>query len=369
MRIAHMGIKGLPSRFGADRAVENIVDELAGQHTISVYAGRAFFPARRRFEHFRQIYVPSLPGKHLRMATVMICAALHALLFGRYDVIHLHNLETGFVVPLLRLRFRVVVTSHGIASEVDKWGAMARRVMRRIERNALASAHAVTAVSQPQAAQYAAQCGREVRWIPNGIRSPLPCDRLRAETVLREAGAPREGFLLFLAGRIIPMKGCHLLLEAARRGRTGVPIVVVGECEALPDYTRQLRESATPEVTFIGFQEDPATLFGIAACARLFVFPSTVEAMSMALLEMASLGVPALVSDIPANRAVLNEEQVTFFRSGDSDDLAARLQSCLADPGGIAAKALAAQSHVRAVFDWPTIAAQYDQVYRAVMAR
>ncbi len=369
VRIAFMGIKGLPSRFGADRVVESLVGQLADRHEITVYACRAMYPERPTFSSFRQVYVPSLPGKHLRMASVMVFAAFHALLRGRYDLIHLHNLETGFVVPLLRLRFPVVVTSHGWAHLIDKWSGPARTLMRWFEELALRSASAVTAVSKPQAISYHEETGRPVTWVPNGIRHPLPCDHERGREALRQAGAPEEGFVLFMAGRIIPMKGCHLLLEACRRLGRDVALVVVGDETELPEYAAELRALAGSRTYFLGFVGDPATLFGLASRARLFVFPSTIEAMSMALLEVASLGIPALVSDIPANRAVLDERHATFFRSGDVADLAQKLAACLDGSVELAVKARAAQTYVRDAYAWPRIAARYEEVYRSATAR
>jgi len=48
-----------------------------------------------------------------------------------------------------------------------------------------------------------------------------------------------------------------------------------------------------------------------------------------AVWEAVGLGVPALVSDIDVNREI-NDAGVTFFRVGDSDQLAARMHETLA---------------------------------------
>ena len=42
MKIAFIGIKGLPSKGGAERVVEAIVQRLSGQHTLTVYCSRYY---------------------------------------------------------------------------------------------------------------------------------------------------------------------------------------------------------------------------------------------------------------------------------------------------------------------------------------
>lgn len=368
MRIAILGIKGLPSRFGADRVVEGIVQEYADRHRVTVYACGALFPDRPRCDGFRQVYVPSLPGKHLRMISVMFFSALHALLRGRYDLIHLHNFEAGFIVPLLRLRFRVISTSHGPAYQRMKWSRGARRIMEWIDGVTIRFSNGLTAVSKTQAIEYVRRFEKPVRWIPNGVAHPQPYDVVAGERILTAAGAPTEGFLLFLAGRIIPTKGCHTFLEAVRRIETDLPIVIVGDLASMPEYAKQLRDLAPVNCHFVGFVSEPSALFGLASRARLFVFPSTVEAMSMALLEVAGLGVPILASDIPENCSVVEPEHVTFFRSDDVEDLAARLATCLDDPAAMAVRAKECQAFVQENYRWPAIARQYEEAYEEVVA-
>jgi glycosyltransferase involved in cell wall biosynthesis len=301
------------------------------------------------------------------MSSVLLLSALHALFFGRYDLVHLHNFEAGFIVPLLRLRFPVVATSHGPAYLREKWGGPAKALMRLCDVLSVRGARAVTAVSRPQAESYARRFGREVRWIPNGVEQPLPHDEEAARRFLRASGAPEDGFLLFLAGRILPSKGLHLLLQAAASLPDLPRLVVVGDLAAMPAYEREIRTMAPPGTVFLGFVDDPALLFGIALCARVFVFPSLVEAMSMALLEVISLGVPALISDIPENRSVFEPAHVVFFHSGDAADLANGLREIMADPVGADRRAAAAREFLERSYRWPGIARQYEETYRGVL--
>ena len=88
----------------------------------------------------------------------------------------------------------------------------------------------------------------------------------------------------------------------------------------------------------------------------------------MALLEVAGLGVPILASDIPENCSVVEPEHVTFFRSDDVEDLAARLATCLDDPAAMAVRAKECQAFVQENYRWPAIARQYEEAYEEVVA-
>ena len=124
MRIAYLGIKGLPSRGGAERVVEALVTRMPalGIKPI-VYCDQQYTPAGFSLRGVELIRRPALPGKYLRSTSLDLFAALHAVSVGRYDLIHLHNAEAGFVLPLLRSRYCVVSTSHGGAYWRAKWGS------------------------------------------------------------------------------------------------------------------------------------------------------------------------------------------------------------------------------------------------------
>ena len=106
-------------------------------------------------------------------------------------------------------------------------------------------------------------------------------------------------------------------------------------------------------------------LFGILANATIFIFPSMVEAMSMALLEAASFGVPIICSDIPANTAVLPEHSL-HFKSGDSLDLQRKLTWGIAHPKEMQEMGLKAREWVNQEFSWDVIAEKYDQLYQSL---
>ena len=103
-------------------------------------------------------------------------------------------------------------------------------------------------------------------------------------------------------------------------------------------------------------------LFELVAGAKLFVFPSEIEAMSMMLLEVVSCGVPVLASDIAENVEVVGADYPWLFRNADAAHLAEKLAAFLrAGPGPEIA---ALRERCGRDFNWTAIALRYLALYR-----
>jgi glycosyltransferase involved in cell wall biosynthesis len=144
-----------------------------------------------------------------------------------------------------------------------------------------------------------------------------------------------------------------------------IPLLVVGDDQQLPDYGRALRSLAGPRVRFEPPVADPNVLFGLMSSALCLLFPSLLEAMSMVLLEAASLGVPIVCSDIPENRSVLGEEAV-YFESGNVESLMHKIEWALTNYEDILMISKKVQEKVQTEYCWDTIAARYAELYREV---
>ena len=143
----------------------------------------------------------------------------------------------------------------------------------------------ITSVSSTLADYYRQRYQKSVDYFPNGIDAAIEVDGVAAQQLLDEQGVGRSKYIMFAAGRIIPTKGCHVLLEAFAQIPTDHKLIVVGDMSHVPAYAEKLQGMADDRVCFIPFVASKATLFGLIEKADLFVFPSSVEAKSMMLLD------------------------------------------------------------------------------------
>jgi glycosyltransferase involved in cell wall biosynthesis len=229
------------------------------------------------------------------------------------------------------------------------------------ERFFLRTPDAITSVSKPLADFYKSKYGKDVTYIPNGmeIRSKP------GESLLNQWGVEAGHYLFCSAGRIERTKGLHTLLEAYGKLRPDLPLVVAGGGRGTDDgYFEELKQAKPPGVTFAGFLtgDDYYSLF---AHARVFVFCSEYEAMSMALLEGLSFGLPTVYSDIPENEAVAAGLGLPFEVS-NADSLASKLDYALTHLREASDIGQKAREVIEKRHSWANIAKQYDEVYASL---
>lgn len=369
MRIAYMGGKGLPSKSGIDRVVEAIVNRMVGKHDITVYCEATYTPQDTKIDGVKLIRIKTPRGKYLRPISYNFLCALHALIKGDYDIIHLNAVEACFILPLLRLRYPVVSTSHGTAHSVprDKWSKFSRSLMGAMEFPFTRFSNYATSISKFDAEDMETRFKKKVIYIPNGVDLNVRVDDTRSYEVVNGLGAEPGRYILFAAGRIDPTKGCHLAIEAYRQLHTELPLLVLGDLEQVPAYGKTLRQmDDSGKVIFSPPVTDRAVFFGILKHCKFFIFPSLSEGMSMVLLEAASLGVPMICSDIIENKAVMKDLTV-YFESGNANDLKEKMQWAIQHPKEMEILSQKASKMLATDLSWEKIANQYGNLYQACL--
>lgn len=95
---------------------------------------------------------------------------------------------------------------------------------------------------------------------------------------------------------------------------------------------KHLRQIASKNVRFYGFVKKHDDVKKIIASSKIFCHPSTVEGFGIVVIEAMSLGIPAVVADIPVMREITHNGQgVLFFEPKNSQDLAKKIKSLLSD--------------------------------------
>ncbi len=365
MKIAYLGLKGLPSKGGTERVVEAIIKRLAVKHEITVYCDNAYTPADTNYPGVRLLRFPSISGKYSRPTILFLLYALHALFRGDYDLIHMHGVDACFTLPILRLRYNVVATSHGSHTRTrrKKWGKFALFLLEQMEVPFCKLSNYATSVCLADAKFYRERYHAKVVYIPNGVDENTSYDLDAACAELDRYGVKPDNYLLFAAGRVDPSKGCHLAIEAYNQVKPGIPLLVVGSLEQVPTYSDSLRQMAADRpVIFIPLITCKELLYGLVKMSRLFIFPSLNEGCSIMLLEAASLGVPIICSDIEENTTVM-KNNVLYFKSGDAHDLAAKLNYALDRPKYMRILGENASALLAKGLTWNKVVGHYDRLY------
>jgi glycosyltransferase involved in cell wall biosynthesis len=255
---------------------------------------------------------------------------------------------------------KTVVTVQGLDWQRRKWGWIAARVLRWGEAAAVCAPDATMVVSQTLQSYYSQQCKRDTIYVPNGAASasrPMP-------RKLVEWGLTADNYVLFL-GRFSPEKNCHLLINAFENLHTDMKLVLAGGSSHSDAYVRDLRSHESEKIHLLPWVSG-RDLDELLSNAALFVLPSDIEGLSLALLDAMAAGVCVLTSDIPENKEVIDGAGFTFKR-GDQVDLERVLDLLIHDPELRRRAAIREQERIQGQYLWPTIARLIEATYYKVL--
>jgi len=185
--------------------------------------------------------------------------------------------------------------------------------------------------------------------------------------ILRRFHLTSNGYFLFM-GRLVKEKNPDVLIEAfIKAGIKDKKLVIAGDNASLPDYTAHLREisAKNEDVVFTGAVYDKDKEDLLKNCF-VFCIPSTIEGLSITLLEAMSYARPVLASDILSNREALGDSGI-YVIPEDTGDLSSKLVFCIDNPGELEPQKKANRQRVQDNFTWEIIVRKYLAYIKQLM--
>jgi glycosyltransferase involved in cell wall biosynthesis len=200
----------------------------------------------------------------------------------------------------------------------------------------------------------------ETHYIPNGagLREPSQPERLLSW------GIEKGRYVLFL-GRFSPEKNCHLLIDAFERIDTTAKLVLAGGPTSGNAYVKELQRHACYRVCLLDYMSGD-DFEALLSNAMLFVLPSDLEGLSLALLEAMGAGLCVLTSDVPENCELVDGAGFTF-KHGDSKDLERMLRILIAAPQLRQAAGSAARLRIDEQYQWAAISKSIEEIYFQIL--
>ena len=362
LKIAFIGGRGVISKYsGIESYYEEVGKRLVDMgHEVTVYCRNYFTPALAEHKGMKLVRLPTLRSKHLETVTHTTLSTIHAVT-RRYDIVHYHALGPALFSLLPRIcGTRTAVTVQGLDWQRKKWGRGASAVLQLGEHASARLPNGTMVVSRELQDRYRKAHGVEAVYVPNG---GILRERQKPKTIL-EWGLEPGRYVLFL-GRFSPEKGCHLLVDAFEQLDTDVKLVMAGASSYCDSYSQELRTHASDRIRMLQWVSGE-TLDELLTNAMIFVLPSDLEGLSLALLDAMGAGLCVLTSDVPENREVVDGAGFTF-RRGDSADLAERLRFLIANPSVREAAGRIARRRIEEQYQWQKIAEDIEQAYYKIL--
>lgn len=188
-----------------------------------------------------------------------------------------------------------------------------------------------------------------------------------------EAGIPADAFVVLAVGQFVDRKGRWVFLEAAKQLLEDVPNAhfawVMPEEPLAIDRERigsyALGNHFHP-ILSRSIGEDRVSILAFFRCADVFVLPSFVEGLPIALLEAMAMGIPSISTSVYAiPEAVINEETGILVEPGDSREIALSIFRLRNDPEFAAAISEKGKEFVIQNFDERVAAASCLEAYQS----
>lgn len=355
MRVDVIGLRGFPGiQGGVEKHCEALYPRMKACR-FRVYRRKPYLTETSLNRKYHNIEFKDLPSTRMKGFEALFHTFLGTLacIISRPDLVHVHNIGPGLMIPLLKLfGLKVVMTYHSANYEHKKWGLLGRTLLRLGEKCSLGLADRVIFVNRAQMQKYPVKVQEKSAWIANGVKSePRTGDR----AYLKESGI--EGIPYILAvGRLTPEKGFEYLVEAVNRVPQVGRLVIVGGSDHDTGYLEKLKRlDRAGKVIFTG-NLTGELLRQLYSHASLFVLSSVNEGFPLVLLEAMNYGLPLIASRLPATD-IPQIPDGRKFTPADAAALAAKIAEVYNPEPEL-------QAYDLADYDWDAIASQTLEIYR-----
>ncbi|MGH9443896.1 MAG: DUF1972 domain-containing protein [Thermoanaerobaculia bacterium] len=358
MKIAVLGTRGIPASYGGfETFAEELSTRLAARgHSVTVYC-RSHHTDRslREYRGVRLVVLPTVRSKYLDTVVHTFLSSLHSVR-GRFDaVLYCNAINALFCwIPRRMSGSRVVLNVDGLERNRRKWNALGRAAYSVAERLSTKFPDAVVTDAEVIRGYYREQFGIDPLMIPYGGDLPRPA----GTDMLAKLGLEKDGYFLYVS-RLEPENNALAVVEAYRRVKGAVPLVIVGDAPYAAGYIRRVKSAADSRVLF------PGAVYGegyreLLFHARAYIQATEIGGTHPALVEAMGAGRVVAYHDSRENREVCGDAGVPFDASRP-ESLSAILGSLLDDPDRFNVFSERALRLVQERYRWEDITDRYER--------
>jgi glycogen(starch) synthase len=278
--------------------------------------------------------------------------------YGEFDVIHAHDWLTYLAAVQIKKLTGKPLVVHVHSTEFDRAGANMDPNIFEVERQGMAVADRIVAVSRYTAGIIADKYGQshhKMEVVYNAIDRNEEIPKGRAEN--------RSGFNVTFVGRITYQKGPEYFVDAAAMVANKLPdvrFIMAGDGDQLPLMKSLVQAKGISErFEFPGFLSQEG-IGALLSKSDVYVMPSFSEPFGISALEAVRAYVPVVlscncgVSEVIRNAKVVN--------AADAEEMAMAIVEILSDRSLAEEMAISAMGELRDL-SWEKSARKLHQVY------
>ncbi len=361
MRIAILGIRGVPARYGG---LETCAEEVGARlvergHEVICYCRTGTEDdSLEEYRGIRRINLPSTKTNATDTYSHSLLACIHVLT-QKTDVILAFNpaISTLCMIPKLFGK-RLVLNPNGFDWRRPKWGWFAKRFIFVSAFIAAKFCDRLIIDSKSVTEFFQEDFDCDPVHIPNGANIETESEH---PEILEEYGLEKDGYFLFLS-RHVPDNSCEHIIEAFEQLDTGKKLFMAGGDAEDSPYAAALRNTTDARIIFPGGIYDPLHVKELHHGAYCVIHGNQPGGTSLGLLKALGYGTCVLTLDTPDNAHVVQDAAITYPLSAES--LCGKMKYLLDNPDRVQELRRMAAERCREGYAWDHLADEYEAVLK-----
>ncbi len=358
MRIAILGTRGIPNRYGGFERFAEVVSVLFVERGHTVYV---LSPADS--STFNGVEVVSIGVPQWLPSNIQtLLYDLRSLIWvskNNVDIV----LECGYSFAFWLFFFpksfrrRVVTNPDGLEFKRSKWNIAVKYFLKLCEYAAARFSAKIVCDSPELVGYYADKFKLKPAVIPYGA-FPVVTDL--GKSILLNYGISGDYYLMVT--RLTPENSIDLILDCF--GKTDLQLLIVGNYNTRYGNHCRTRYAGCPNIKFLGGIYNQDDLNALRFYSKAYIHGHSVGGTNPSLLEAMACGCFVIAHDNPFNRYAMGNCGLYF---GTPHDFMSQLSHIDAMPQcGIDDTKRFFQSRIHSDFNWNTIAEKYLEVFAAL---
>ncbi|HEX5226468.1 MAG TPA: DUF1972 domain-containing protein [Bryobacteraceae bacterium] len=360
MRIAILGTRGIPARYGG---FETFAEELSTRlalrgHRVTVYCRERYPEATYR--GVSRVYLTTWRHKYFETMVHTFHSMLH-LIFHRADAaLYCNGANTIFTLPPRLTGIPTLINVDGLERKRTKWNRLAQTWYELSEWLATFCPTVVITDAREIEAYYLQRYGKRSHFIPYGAET----GKVTSAEVLATLGLERGGYFLYVS-RMEPENNALLVRQAFEHVATSAKLALIGDAPYGQVYIERVRD--TPDTRLIM----PGAIYGagyheLLSHCLAYVHATEVGGTHPALIEAMGRGALVLYLNTPENAEVAGGVGIAFEKTDLAEKIDYVLKMSAEERAGWGQKAM---ERVAERYSWDAVTEQYEALLMHPRAR
>jgi glycosyltransferase involved in cell wall biosynthesis len=358
MRIAILGTRGIPARYGG---FETFAEELGTRLAARGHQVRIYCRERHTESEYRGVsllYLPSIRHKYFDTLAHTFFSTLH-LLAKRVDVALYCNGANALFTVLPRLfGMPVALNVDGLERKRKKWNRLAKSWYHLSEWLATFCPAAVITDARSIQDYYQERYGKSTLFIPYGAEA----GKVKGNGTLRRLGLEPGRYFLYVS-RLEPENNPLEVRQSFEKVRTDFRLALIGDAPYAADYIRQVRDTRDARIVM------PGAIYGegyheLGSHCFAYIHATEVGGTHPALIEAMGRGALVLYLNTKENAEVAGGAGIPY-----EDDLTAKMEMALAmseeERNEYRSKA---SQRVRERYSWDAVTDEYERLMKRLVS-